>query len=79
MAHGAVPLVYPGGGQAEIVADRETGLYWRSTGELVERSLELASDAARRDQLAERGRAQAARYGRERFAQAVRARVLIAS
>lgn len=76
MAHEAVPLVYPAGGQAEIVADGGNGVHWRSPPELVERSLELIADPGRRERLAEHGREEAARYAPERFREAVRDRVL---
>ena len=32
MAHGAVPLVFPAGGPAEVVEDGRTGVWWRSSG-----------------------------------------------
>ena len=38
MAHGAVPLVYPAGGPAEVVEDGVSGRWWRTPGELVERN-----------------------------------------
>jgi glycosyltransferase involved in cell wall biosynthesis len=76
MAHGAVPLVFPAGGQAELVHDGRTGLWWRSPAELAERTRELIADAPRREQLAAAARAEAGRYSTERFREAVREVVL---
>lgn len=41
MCAGAVPVVYRGGGQEEIVSDGEDGFLWKSTEELLERTSHL--------------------------------------
>lgn len=38
MSAGAVPVVYDGGGQPEIVIDGESGFLWRTTSELLEKT-----------------------------------------
>lgn len=38
MSAGAVPVVYDGGGQPEIVTDGESGFLWRTTSELLEKT-----------------------------------------
>ena len=76
MAHGAVPLVFPAGGQAEIVRDGENGRRWRTPAELAAQSRELVADPDRRAALAARAREDSRQFSRERFAAAVRRHVL---
>lgn len=76
MAHGTVPLVFGAGGQAEIVEDGRTGLWWRSPAELAERTRELIGDGPQRERLAAAARQEARRYSPERFRAAVRELVL---
>lgn len=45
MSAGAVPVVYNGGGQAEIVTHRKNGLLWSTVDELVTGTLRLEADA----------------------------------
>jgi glycosyltransferase involved in cell wall biosynthesis len=68
-ARGAVPLVFPAGGPAELVRDGEDGLWWREPEELAALSDELLADAPRRAQLAAAGRARAHAFTRARFAE----------
>ncbi len=44
MASGAIPLVYPAGGQKEIVEHGISGMFWKSKEELTERTLSLIKD-----------------------------------
>jgi glycosyltransferase involved in cell wall biosynthesis len=76
MAHGAVPLVYPAGGSAELVDDGRTGRWWRTPAELAERTRELISDEPERARLAAAARAEAERFSMERFRASVRELVL---
>ncbi len=73
---GAVPLVVPLGGQAQIVTDGVTGRHWHTMGELVARTSELIEDADRAQTLRANGQAEARRYGKPRFAAEVRRYVL---
>lgn len=75
MSFGAVPLVYDDGGQREIV-DPSFGVRWRTVEELVDRSAELCSDAARRSSMAERAVEASAKYGADRFSSAARSLIL---
>lgn len=76
MAHGAVPLVVPAGGPAELVEDRVTGRHWRTIPQLVEATVELVSDPVERERLGSAAREAAAGYGEERFRAAIRERIL---
>jgi glycosyltransferase involved in cell wall biosynthesis len=76
MAHGAVPLVFPAGGSAELVDDGVTGRWWRTPAELVERTAALIGDEPERERLARAARAAAERYSTERFRYEIRKRVL---
>jgi glycosyltransferase involved in cell wall biosynthesis len=71
MLCGAVPLVFPGGGQAEVVQDGVTGLYWRTPAELAARTRGLIADPGRAATLRAAGEEHARRWGRERFGAAV--------
>ena len=76
MMHGAVPLVVPAGGQAEIVQDGRTGRHWRTVDELVAATRELIASPERLDALRAGATAEARRYDTARFRAAVRDRVL---
>ena len=76
MAHGAVPLVFPAGGQAEIVDDGRTGVWWRGPAELAALTNDLIEDEPRRMRLAAAAREESKRYSPERFRAAVRELVL---
>jgi glycosyltransferase involved in cell wall biosynthesis len=76
MAHGAVPLVVPAGGQREIVDDGETGRHWTRVDELVRGSAELIADEAQRERMSAAARETAQRFAKPRFLAAVRQHVL---
>jgi len=76
MAHGAVPLVFPAGGQAEVVEDGRTGVWWRTPSELAAQTKDLVEDKPRRERLGAAAREEARRYSPERFRAAVRELVL---
>ena len=44
MAAGAVPIVYPAGGQAELVKEADNGYHWKNVHELIEKTVLLAQD-----------------------------------
>ena len=76
MAHGAVPLVYPAGGSAEVVEDGVTGRWWRTPSDLLERTAALMRDELERERLALAAQAASERYSPERFRASIRALVL---
>lgn len=67
MSAGAVPVVYPSGGQREIVTDGFDGLWWHSIDELVSQTRRLANEAGLRNRLGERAVVSGKRFGREVF------------
>lgn len=76
MAHGAVPLVFPAGGSAELVEDGRTGRWWRTPTEVAEQTRALIVDDAERERMAEAARAAAERYSTDRFRNRIRTLVL---
>lgn len=62
MAGGAVPIVYPAGGQTELVYEGKNGFYWRSAKELIEKTAQLAQDEKLRESIAKKAREQAAQF-----------------
>jgi glycosyltransferase involved in cell wall biosynthesis len=76
MAHGAVPLVVPEGGQAEIVRAGETGAHWRTVPELVAATRALIGAPEELARLSEAAARHARQYDTARFRAAVRERVL---
>jgi glycosyltransferase involved in cell wall biosynthesis len=76
MAHGAVPLVYPAGGSAELVDDGRTGRWWRTPAELAELTRALIADEPERTRLAAGARAEAEQYSTEHFRNEIRTLVL---
>ena len=76
MGHGAVPLVFPALGGAELVEDGVSGRWWRTPGELAGLTAALVGDGSDRERLAAAARAAAERYSTERFRERIRALVL---
>jgi glycosyltransferase involved in cell wall biosynthesis len=72
MLCGAVPLVFAGGGQNEVVSDGVTGLHWRTPAELVSLTRTLIADPARTDVLRAAAQEHARRWNRDRFGAAIR-------
>lgn len=69
MSAGAVPIVFPGGGQREIVTDGVDGYYWESLRALVERTSALMEDESALRVMSRRGQCAARRFAPERFRQ----------
>jgi glycosyltransferase involved in cell wall biosynthesis len=69
MAAGAVPLVFGAAGPAEIVQDGANGLHWNTLDELAVLTVELASDEARRNELAAAAERRAADFSAGAFAE----------
>ncbi|MBO8126751.1 MAG: glycosyltransferase family 4 protein [Firmicutes bacterium] len=67
LAAKAVPLVYPVGGPAEIVADGVTGFFWSTPQQLAEKTILLARDHRLRARLAQEGCRAATRYSQSRL------------
>jgi glycosyltransferase involved in cell wall biosynthesis len=76
MAHGAVPLVFPAGGSAELVEDDVSGRWWRTPAELAAQTAVLMEDGPERERLARAARAAAKRYSTDRFRDEIRTLVL---
>lgn len=76
MMCGAVPIVVPLGGQAEIVLDGVNGRHWRTVGELVNRTKELIQDPNQTEALRATAREHARPYGKARFLAEIREHVL---
>jgi glycosyltransferase involved in cell wall biosynthesis len=72
MSAGAVPLVYNGGGQAEIIRDGDNGVIWNDPGELSEKTMSLLADQRLRRSMAESARRSARGYDMTAFQSAVR-------
>jgi glycosyltransferase involved in cell wall biosynthesis len=68
--------VFPAGGQAEVVEDGRTGVWWRSPAELAARTKDLIEDEPLRERLAHAARTEAERYSSDRFRAAIREHVL---
>lgn len=75
MSAGAVPMVFPGGGQIEIVTDGVNGYFWRSLRQLVSQTITLIGDEDRWRAMSLRARETAKRFRPERFAQSFKSEV----
>jgi glycosyltransferase involved in cell wall biosynthesis len=76
MGHGAVPLVFPAGGQRELVDDGRNGRHWATVEELAARTQGLIGDEVERARLASAAREDAQRFAPARFRAAIREHVL---
>jgi glycosyltransferase involved in cell wall biosynthesis len=72
MERRAVPVVYDGGGLAEIVEHGVDGFRVRTTGEMLEYSLRLIRDPGFAKRLGEAAQAKAGSFSRARFEERVR-------
>ena len=75
MQNGCVPLVFAGGGMPEIVADGRSGFLFASVSSLLEQTARLLRDPGLRASLAGAARRESRRFGKEAFAERVRALV----
>jgi glycosyltransferase involved in cell wall biosynthesis len=76
MGHGAVPLVFPAGGQLELVDDGRNGRHWTSVDELAALTRALVADGEERARLASTALEDARRFATPRFRAAIRELVL---
>lgn len=67
MSRGVVPVVIHAGGQPEIVTDGENGFLWRTTEELIEKTMHLIEDTKLREILSRQAEKRAERFDIKRF------------
>jgi glycosyltransferase involved in cell wall biosynthesis len=67
MAAGAVPIVFSGGGQKEIVVDATNGFLWNSTDELIKLTKELMGDENKRRLVSEKAILRSKDFSKQRF------------
>lgn len=67
MAAGCVPLVFSGGGQREIVEEKNTGCLWVSTDELAIDTMGLIKDPQLMNKMARKAVVRAKDFSREKF------------
>lgn len=67
MAAGLVPVVFAAGGPKEIVAEGENGYLWRTTEQLIDKTMKLVADERSIRRLSLRARKDAQKYSYDRF------------
>lgn len=67
MSAGAVPIIFAGGGQKEIVTEEENGFLWETTGELRSKTLLTVRDEKLRVTLSRNAIVRAQFFSKERF------------
>ena len=67
MSTGAVPVVFAGGGQLEIVEDGISGFHFRTIDELVDRTRRLIDDPGLLARMGDAAASRASEYGLDRF------------
>ncbi|MCL4390449.1 MAG: glycosyltransferase [Patescibacteria group bacterium] len=67
MAAGAVPVVFNGGGQREVVNDGVDGFFWNTTDELCDRTLQLVNNPKRCHALAKQAEEKSKTFSKEKF------------
>lgn len=67
MSAGAIPVVFAGGGQKEIVTERVNGLLWKNKDEFMEKTLLVSSDSAMRTKLSRGGFLRVKDFSRDAF------------
>lgn len=67
MSNGAVPVVFNGGGQKEIVIDMKNGAFWESEDQLIERTQELIEKKNMWTELSKASQKRAELFSEEKF------------
>ncbi len=67
MAAGCVPIVFAAGGQTEIVSEGKTGFFWKTTSQLVTKTLKVVQDDKLCQQISKRAATRAKNFSQERF------------
>lgn len=70
MSAGAVPVVFAGGGQQEVVQDGTNGYLWHTVDELIERTTEMMRDTRKREAMGMQAQKRALDFGESRFTKA---------
>jgi glycosyltransferase involved in cell wall biosynthesis len=70
MAAGCIPLTFAGGGQKEIVIDKQTGFLWNTTEELMEKTTHIVRTEYSQNGMRLAARRRAAVFSKERFCKA---------
>ncbi|KKU92437.1 MAG: hypothetical protein UY21_C0001G0060 [Microgenomates group bacterium GW2011_GWA1_48_10] len=67
MASGAVPVVFAGGGQKEIIQDSVNGLFWQTPGELQTKTIQLIKNQSLTRKLAEKALIRSRDFSKQKF------------
>ncbi|MCX8009049.1 MAG: glycosyltransferase family 4 protein [Patescibacteria group bacterium] len=67
MASGAIPIVFPAGGQREIVKDKENGFFWKSPQDLISFSILVLKDKSKQEEIAKNSQRRAKDFDRTVF------------
>lgn len=67
MAAGCVPIVFAGGGQLEIITDRENGFFWENKEELITRTLEVIKNSDLWGKISAEAERRAQDFSKEKF------------
>ncbi|HUD20188.1 MAG TPA: glycosyltransferase family 4 protein [Patescibacteria group bacterium] len=67
MAAGAVPVVFDGGGQPEIIANRKSGFLWNTTEELIQETTTLIKNTELRSAMAAAALKSSTAFTKDRF------------
>ncbi len=76
MSAGVVPIVYPAGGQLEIVTDGMHGLHWRTREELVEKTNLIITDKAKYQAMSRIAMSRAEDFSPKQFTRAFSALIM---
>ncbi len=69
MSAGAVPVVFAGGGQQEIVEEGASGYLWHTIDELIERTTEMMRDTRKREAMRMQAQKRALTFHESKFTQ----------
>lgn len=69
MAAGCIPIVFAGGGQKEIITEGKNGFFWKTTGQLIAKTLKIARDEKLRQQISQKAVVRSKYFSKEKFFQ----------
>jgi glycosyltransferase involved in cell wall biosynthesis len=67
MAAGAVPVVFDGGGQSEIITDDENGFLWDKVDQLVKKTQAIVNDSSQAKEISKAAINSSKKYSKKKF------------
>lgn len=71
MAAGCIPIVFQAGGQLEIVENEQSGYFWQTEDELIQKTMSIIQDDDRANWMSQNARVRSQLFSSDRFKQTI--------